>query len=161
VTPQLGSGSGVGGVETGTVVSVPAGTDVSEVVVVVSGIVPVTGGVAVTPVPEPDEVPVAGTEDDEVPVAAPEDEVPVAAPEDEPDPIEPDPAEADPDAIGPSSIGATAQDALKARTVTPPLVRVKSGFRAVAPPSTLSGRYAGQPAVVHAAATAAEPLAVE
>jgi hypothetical protein len=134
------------------VVSVPAGTDVSEVVVVVSGIVPVTGGVAVTPVPEPDEVPVAGTEDDEVPVAAPEDE---------PDPIEPDPAEADPDAIGPSSIGATAQDALKARTVTPPLVRVKSGFRAVAPPSTLSGRYAGQPAVVHAAATAAEPLAVE
>jgi hypothetical protein len=84
--------------------------------VVVSGIVPVTGGVAVTPVPE-------------------DDEVPVAAPEDEPDPTEPDPAEPDPDAIGPSSIGATAQDALKARTVTPPLVRVKSGFRAVAPPS--------------------------
>jgi hypothetical protein len=126
VTPQLGSGTDGGGVETGMVVPVVPETTVVVVVVsgmvvsgmvvsgmVVSGMVPVTGGVLDT-APEPAELPAAPA-DDEAPV------------------------EAEPETIGPSSIGATAQAALKARTVTGPLVRVNRGC-STAPPIRSYGR---------------------
>jgi hypothetical protein len=93
------------------------------VVVVVSGMV-VSGMVVSGMVVSPGTVPVTGGELDKVPEPL---ELPTVPADDEA-PVEPEPEE-----IGPSSIGATAQETLKARTVTPPLVRVNSGCNTESP----------------------------
>jgi hypothetical protein len=123
VKPQLTGSSTLGGLRTGEPGSVPdVGTVVVVVVAVITGSGDDTTGLVVGVVVE------LGTSDPgavpaDVPVVPLPDEEPTAPPPLDP----PEPLALDPEATGTRSKGATAQVAVKARTVTPLAVRVNKG----------------------------------